>query len=317
MARLEFLQRLLKVMHVSASRPCPICGTPSDLAELFLAANVDIQKFNQFSYASRKTPEYMNHNLVRCLKCDLVYANKPPERDELTSSYHNADYDSSEEADDAAEVYLYALKPVIAQLRTRLNALEIGTGTGVLLDLLQSAGFTTLVGIEPSTSAILAAPTHRQAWIKQGVFEDQQFVPESFDLICCFMTMEHVHDPKIIAKSVLRLLRPGGAFVTVTHDYQSYVNRILGKRSPIIDIEHMQLFSKDSIIELFKRSGYEQISVRSFKNRYAIRYWWRIMPVPSAIKSAVASILAMTRLDRIKISLNVGNTISAGFKPIR
>ena len=46
-------------------------------------------------------------------------------------------------------------------------------------------------------------PAHRRAWIREGVFEDQDFAAESFDLICCFMTMEHVLDPKVIAPQPL------------------------------------------------------------------------------------------------------------------
>jgi 2-polyprenyl-3-methyl-5-hydroxy-6-metoxy-1,4-benzoquinol methylase len=303
-------------MHVSVSRSCPICNTSSEHAQLFLAANVDTTRINHFSYASRKPPEYMNHHLVRCLNCDLVFADEPPGQDVLSNAYHNADYDSSEEADDAAESYMSALRPVISHLMSRSSALEIGTGTGVLLDMLLSAGFTKVVGIEPSTSAIAAAPTHRQAWIKQGVFEDQELKPESFDLVCCFMTLEHVVDPKLIANAVLRLLRPGGAFAIVTHDYKGLVNRILGKSSPIVDIEHMQLFSKSSIMALLRQSGFERVSVCSLKNRYAIRYWWRLMPLPLAIKSNVASVISRIGVDQAKVSINVGNIFSSGFKPL-
>ncbi len=56
-----------------------------------------------------------------------------------------------------------------------------------------------------------------------------------------------MRDPDIIAQASFRLLRPGGAFATVTHDYRSPVNRMLGKRSPIFDIEHMQLFSRRAV----------------------------------------------------------------------
>lgn len=300
---------------MSVKRPCPVCNTLSESAVMFLERNINAERITLFSYASRKAPEFMNHGLVRCLTCDLVFVNEPPELDELSNSYHSADFDSSEEADDAAAAYMAALGPVLAKLKSRSSALEIGTGTGVLLDSLQMAGFTTLVGIEPSTSAIVLAPPHRQVWIKQGIFEDQHFKPETFDLVCCFMTMEHVLDPKVITDIVFRLLRPGGAFVTVTHDYRSRVNRILGKRSPIIDIAHMQLFSKNSVSKLFRRSGYERISVRSFKNRYALRYWWRLLPIPTPFKNLFAPLLAFTRLERLKVGINVGNTLCSGFKP--
>src|SRR5690606_4043504 len=136
-------------------------------------------------------------------------------------------------------------------------ALEIGTGTGVFLDHLRSLGFAEVVGIEPSKAAIAAAPRTRQLLIKEGIFRPEDFSPNSIDLICCFMTMEHVRDPGELARAAFSLLRPGGAFLTVTHNYRSPVNRVLGKKSPIIDIEHMQLFSPESIQYLFVTSGFQ------------------------------------------------------------
>ena len=55
------------------------------------------------------------------------------------------------------------------------------------------------------------------------------------------MTLEHVLDPFEVSKSAFNLLRKGGVFITVTHNYESKVNRILHTKSPIIDIEHMPL----------------------------------------------------------------------------
>ena len=128
------------------------------------------------------------------------------------------------------------------------------------------------------------------------------------------MTLEHVPDPTIIASACYRLLRHGGAFVTVTHDYRSAVNRILGRRSPIIDIEHMQLFSQTSIRQLYERTGYSEIKIKPFVNTYASRYWLRLMPLPRGIKKFIGSGLAMVGLDRMKVSMNVGNMIAAGIK---
>ena len=164
-------------------------------------------------------------------------------------------------------------------------------------------------------AAIADAPPHRQEWIRPITFEEHGFGDHSFDLICCFMTMEHVLDPKELADGVLRLLRPGGVFVTVTHDFDSRVNTILGRRSPIIDIEHMQLFSRTSIVELLARSGYERIAVEGFRNRYALRYWWRLLPLPKPVRRGGAALLRVSRLDGLKITLNVGNTMAIGYAP--
>jgi SAM-dependent methyltransferase len=281
---------------------------------LFIEHNIDPKMLSRLSYASRKEPEYMSHRLMQCTHCDLVYADRPPDEDELAQAYHFAEYDSSEEADDAAADYILAIKPTLDKLPQRKSVLEIGTGTGVFLEHLSREGFEELLGVEPSSSAIAAAPGHRRAWIQEGIFEEKDFVPNSFDLVCCFMTMEHVHDPEIVARAAYNLLRTGGAFVTVTHDYRSPVNRLLGKRSPIIDIEHMQLFSEVSARYVFMRTGFTDLTVNAFVNRYALKYWLRLTPLPRYVKLLLSSLISYLGLGKVKIGLNVGNFVTTGFK---
>lgn len=280
-----------------------------------MAENINHARLSEFSFASRKTPEFMSHRLVTCVSCDLVFVPQPPSGNELAQAYHQAGYDSTEEAEDAADAYAQAINPILNLLQHRESALEIGTGTGIFLQRLNQAGFKELVGIEPSTAAIAAAKPEQRVLIRQGVFEESSFAPCTFDLICCFMTMEHVPDPATVARSAFKLLRPGGAFVTVTHDRRSLVNRLLGKRSPIIDVEHMQLFSNDSLVALFERTDYEHISVKAFSNTYALRYWLRLTPLPTFIKNLILRILTGMGFDSIKLSMNVGNTMGVGFKP--
>ena len=194
---------------IPPARPCPVCESPSDGAILFLPENINPEKISGFSFASRKLPEYMCHRMVRCPVCDLVYADKPPAEASLAESYHAASYDSSEEADDAARAYILAIQGALARLENKGAALEIGTGTGVFLKHLKEVGFSRLVGVEPSRAAIDAAAPECREWIREGMFNERDFDPESFDLVCCFMTMEHVRDPMGIAKSAWKLLRPG------------------------------------------------------------------------------------------------------------
>ena len=299
-----------------ASRACPVCNAGDDRAEPFLAHNIDESRIDASSFASRKVPEYMNHEMVRCSVCDLVYVARPPSQDDLAESYHAADYDSAEEAEDAANAYIRAIAPVLERLEGRCDAaLEIGTGTGAFLERLKAAGFTTLVGIEPSVAAINAAPAHRKGWIREGIFEPGMYPPASFDLITCFMTLEHVQDPGALVAAAHRMLRPGGVFVAVTHDYRGWVNRLLGKRSPIIDIEHMQLFSARSSKQLLALRGYGDVGTRQFRNAYRLSYWLRLVPIPAALKSAVIAVVKRTPADRFRISFNVGNTVSWGVRP--
>jgi SAM-dependent methyltransferase len=299
------------------SRSCPVCHTASSAAKLFLKQNIDPARMSAFSFASRKLPEFMCHQLVQCPTCDLVYANEPPDQSVLAEAYHVSDFDSAQEANDAAAAYDTAVRPVLARLPEKGAALEIGTGTGIFLDSLKSQGFRTLVGVEPSPAAIAAAPAHRQAWIRESIFRESDFEAESFDLICCFMTLEHVRDPNEIASAASRLLKPGGAIALVVHDYRSTVNRLLGKKSPIIDIEHMQLFSHKSIGQLLIRNGFESVEISSFRNRYALRYWMRLLPLAVRLKKTVIRGLDAVAVADLKLSFNVGNMLAIGYRPPR
>lgn len=260
-------------------RNCPICQTSATGLIEFLPQNIDESKIGNFSYASRKNPEYMSNHMVICSDCGLVFADTPPTEDLLSQAYHQADYDSSEEEDDASKAYVRGLLRAIPK------------------------------------EAIDAAPEHRRAWIHHGMFLESDYQPESLDLITCFMTLEHVYDPKVVADAAFRLLKPGGYFLSVTHDYQSPVNRILGKKSPIVDIEHLQLFSKTSIIQLLKRSNFSNFGEFSFFNRYTVRYWARLFPFPQKVKAQIQSFLKSIKVDRLRISINVGNTMAWGQKP--
>lgn len=296
------------------ARTCPICGSGADRSRPYLSDSRDERLLSESSFASRKVPEYMSHAMVRCLDCDLAYVTCPPSVEELAASYHSADYDSAEEAEDAAKAYYRAIHPVLSKLRLSGSALEIGTGTGAFLEQLSAAGFHEVIGIEPSTEAIAAAPPHRLPWIRAGIFEESDFDLERFDLICCFMTLEHVRDPGALVAAAYRLLRPGGAFVAVTHDRRAWLNKMLGRRSPIVDVEHMQLFSRASSERLLTSRGYVQVGGTSFQNRYRPSYWLRLAPIARPIKKLLTQSLRGSRVDQRRIPFNVGNFMSWGFK---
>jgi len=306
----------MKSESAGIARLCPLCGAGPDQAEPFLSDTRDESRVSASSFASRKVPEYMSHAMVRCRSCDLAYVDRPPSVASLAASYHEADYDSAEEAEDAADAYARALQPVLRLLKGRDAALEIGTGTAAFLERLRTFGFATLVGVEPSSAAIAAAPSHRKSWIRECIFEEKNFESESFDLICCFMTLEHVQDPGALIASAYHLLKPGGAFVAVTHDRRALLNRLLGRRSPIVDIEHMQLFSADSSRRLLQHNGYDAVDGASFRNSYRPSYWLRLAPMPDGLKGALTRMLRGSWLDRRRLPVNVGNFMSWGFKSL-
>ena len=295
-------------------RSCPVCGADAGHSTIFLEASFDPARLTNASFASRKVPEFMSYRLVRCTDCATVYATAAPPAAALANAYAEAGYDSSVEAALAADTYAAALAGVIAGLPNRGRVLEIGTGTGVLLPRLMAAGFREAIGIEPSHAAIAAASPDVRPLIREGVFVEADHEPASFDLICCFQTLEHVPDPRVLVQSCARLLRPRGALALVTHDYAAPLNRLLGRRSPIIDIEHLQLFCRASLDRLLRDTGFQRRKIEAISNRYPLRYWLRLTPLPGGIKHAIGQALDLTGLGSAGLGVNVGNLLAVGHR---
>lgn len=301
-----------KVIRNSTERACPACGADSYLP--FADEHIDQHKITDFTYASRKQPEFMCLRLVRCKSCDLVYTPVPPKPGFLSSAYSEAAFDSGPEANAAARSYAKALTPYMAQLKNRGAAVDVGAGSGPLLPWLCERGFNPVIGIEPSRAAIESAPTEVKYMLREGMFSSSILVDVRPTLICSFMTFEHLLDPGIFAKEAIHLLEPGGMLAVVVHNWRAPLNRILGLRSPIIDVEHLQLFNKKSICILMESVGFTSVEVKSISNAYPIRYWLRLTPLPNSVKRFLISILDKVGLSEFIIPLRVGNILAIGRK---
>ena len=258
----------------------------------------------------------MSFRLVRCRQCATVFAAEAPAPETLAAAYQAASYDSGVEATMAAATYAAALSARLRPVDRAGRALEIGTGTGIFLGRLREMGFKDVIGVEPSAAAIEAATPEDRPSIREGIFREEDFESGSFSLICCFQTLEHVPDPRALVRSAMNLLVPGGMIALVTHDYRAPISRLLGRRSPIIDIEHMQIFCRESLDHLLAQAGYESIQIETIRNTYPLRYWARLAPLPGRLKPHVVKLLSSAPIDKLQFSVNVGNLLSVGRKPV-
>ena len=256
----------------------------------------------------------MRYKLLLCSRCRCIYAPSPPDIVTLSSAYSAAAYDSGEEAEYAAQTYITALSPYLARLRRLTTAVDVGTGNGALIPLLWGKGFSKVIGIEPSQTAIAAAPDAVRPHILKAVFSASVLEGVSPSLVCSFMTLEHLPDPKTFIDTVYDVLEEEGIVAVVVHNWQGFINRLLKLRSPIIDIEHLQLFCPLAIETLLKEAGFANISINSIKNNYPLRYWLNLMPLPGTAKKMLGGWLKKTGMDRRPFSMNVGNILAVGQK---
>ena len=292
-------------------RSCPLCGSADD-RRVFATQRLDFDLLDEHAFASRKRPEHMRLRLVECPGCDLVYANPVPDSEALARAYDVAAFDSAEEARYAARTYAHELGEVFARLSERRGGLDIGTGEGAFLGELLKLGFEDVGGVEPSRAPIEAADPAVAGLIEHGVFRPDIREPGSLSLITCFQTIEHVPDPAALVRDAVALLRPGGIFALVCHDRRAFLNRLLGMRSPIVDVEHMQLFSPCSVEALLRAAGLDDVHQRRIRNRYPVRYWVRLLPLPERPQAALSAALERSGVAARPLTLPVGNLLAWG-----
>lgn len=294
-------------------RTCPICSS-KDQSKVYAEENFDLNALDGYAFASRKTPENMHYRLIECPSCDVLYANPLPSLKHLARNYREASFDSSEESHFAARTYAVHLRTIRENIPDTQGALDIGTGDGAFLEELLKKGFTEIAGIEPSNAPIQSSLPEIKPLIKNGLFDAKGFKKNSMSLITCFQTFEHLYDPLKTCRESFGMLKKGGAFYIVCHNRRSLSCRILGMKSPIFDIEHLQLFSPLSAKAMLNQAGYKRITVKTLFNIYPLHYWLKLAPIPKKLKIGLIRFLKIIKLGYIPLLLPAGNMAVIGYK---
>jgi SAM-dependent methyltransferase len=98
------------------------------------------------------------------------------------------------------------------------DVLDAGCGVGYGTAHLAEAA-RLVVGIDRSEDAIVYAREHysrTNVEFEVGDVGDLRHDDASFDVVCSFETIEHLHDPGALVREAARVLREGGVFVCST-----------------------------------------------------------------------------------------------------
>ncbi|MBU6376677.1 MAG: class I SAM-dependent methyltransferase [Bdellovibrionales bacterium] len=217
---------------------------------------------------------------------------------------------------DAAQDYADFLM-ALNEGQTPTDVLDLGAGDGSFLAELQRRGAQSLSGIEASLAAMERAPPQIRSII-EPIFLDprsasfQEWVgrhSSSAGYLTCFQLIEHLHEPLEVLRAARGTLRPGGYLLIVSHDVSGWVQRLFRSRSPLLDVEHFQLFSKKTLADLLRRAGFESVQVSSFSNRHSVAHWLQLSPLPSPLRQRLAKVLIRARLADCRLRAPAVNVV--------
>lgn len=285
---------------------CAICGKKQRIKRLF-KANFDIRKISEKTFSARRTPDKMHYQFVVCNNCGLIFSNPIFPIKKITSLYGKSDFDYSVESKYAKKVYGKYLKKILPGNPMKTTLLDIGCANGFFLEEAKTLGVKHVFGIEPGKKSVQKASKDVRKNISIGLFTNRSFKKNSFDIITCFHTLDHVISPNSFLKAAYESLKKGGKALFITHDTQGLSVKLFNEKSPIFDIEHIYLFNKSTLQKIFKKNKFKNISVFPVYNTYPLSYWARLLPIPIKMKKTILSILTKTSLAVLPFTIPAGN----------
>jgi 2-polyprenyl-3-methyl-5-hydroxy-6-metoxy-1,4-benzoquinol methylase len=285
---------------------CAICDTSNNSFELY-PAKFDAEAFNVEVFSARRLPDMVHYRIVQCHQCNLVRSDPVIDKEILNELYLGSKLTYSKDIPNLRQTYGKYLRKLEKYTNNKESILEIGCGNGFFLIEALSQGYKNVLGIEPSESAVEQVSPILKGKIYNDVMRTG-VVSQKVNVICMFQLFDHIPNPNEFLDICLDTLLPGGLILCFNHNINALSARLLGEKSPIIDIEHTYLYSPDTLKKLFQKHGFVVREARPAWNIVNVSSLFRLFPLPKNMKSRMLSYLERNpRFGQISMSLPIGN----------
>ena len=262
------------------TKECLFCAATDEINHpLLYKKNFKVEDLNAEIFSARRTTEHFHYEMVKCAKSGLIFSRQILDDDALKELYKGSVVTFGEQTKFIKRDYWHPIAEYVKKWN-KGKALDIGCSNGFFLEVLKDNGYTEVHGVEPGEEPKKIARADVRENIITGFYGMNLYSSNSFDLITCFQTLDHLSDPLGMLKNMYDNTKPGGNVYMIMHDTRALQARIFGEKSPLIDVEHIYLFNKENLAELCRKAGFKVVSHFDIKNGYPYSYWVRMAPLP-------------------------------------
>ncbi len=195
-------------------------------------------------------------HVERCLQCDVYYAN-PAAADLASGKFYNRLGHSFYLSPDKLESDYTPVrfKREIRYFRKWCSGgrvLDIGCSTGAFLCRLKELGDYQGVGIDIAGPALDYAESKGVQVIRE-TFLSYNFGGQRFQAVTFWAVLEHLLEPLLFLRKASELLELGGLCFVLVPNRRSLAVRLLGVRYRYIMPDHLNYFSRRTLIELIEQ----------------------------------------------------------------
>jgi 2-polyprenyl-3-methyl-5-hydroxy-6-metoxy-1,4-benzoquinol methylase len=224
-----------------------------------------------------------NLKVRRCSDCTHVFLDVVHTGTSIKSLYEDYgntsrdfyfDGAKTEEVRKNTDSYLERCREYSVKATKELLLLDIGSGSGALIDRAQKQGFICegieiCKGLAESAGQILGCPIHT------GFLAESNLPSDHFDVITMYDLIEHVPDPMEDLIHCHRLLAPGGILFILTPNNGALLRRISrlaylctfhAFQKPLSALyyrDHLSYFSAQSLSGIVQKAGFNVLELET------------------------------------------------------
>ena len=196
-------------------------------------------------------------NVFQCSDCGLVQLNINP------VDYFKEVITAASFSEEAKLSRLSQMKEFVTQFELHSKkVLEVGSGKGSMLDILEEAGVTA-VGIEASLKSVEIGKSAGRKMVNGYIGDIGKVNGCPFDAFVSFNYIEHMPEPGTIIKNISYNTKPNAVgFVTVPN--LDYLLRTKSFYEFVAD--HLSYFTKETLTYAFERNDFDVLECLSAQN---------------------------------------------------
>jgi 2-polyprenyl-3-methyl-5-hydroxy-6-metoxy-1,4-benzoquinol methylase len=216
---------------------CPFCGV-----------EYKIQTYKHYYY---------------CENCNIAFRDQRFISDaESRQSLSNTEWASKHSKDRDINIMADNLVSQIQKISNIGKVLDVGCGSGVLVDKLSKFGYQA-TGIDWSEQAIIYARNHMSGTFIIGDADLNTFRECKYDIIVASHILEHLENPRSFFEGVKEVLDDGGSIVLAVPNLWWYDRGSFLRRNPssIFDEDHTVCYSPIGLMKMMQQYGFQDIQI--------------------------------------------------------
>ncbi len=233
-------------MEKALLRRCPVCRYDKGnvLGDVKMALSKEVKLPTQY-------------DIVACSKCGFTYADTSSKQEDYNDYYasDNCYADEGEVKNIAKSQSInYAVNFFEKYVRKDEKILDIGCGSGDILNELKKRGFESLFGLDPSPASIEYISNKGINGIVGNIFDEPNEGIGKFDVVISTCVMEHICDLNGFIDNAKKYINNAGKIYIVVPAVEGFEKYYQSKPN-YFNHEHINYFSKISLANLFGKHG--------------------------------------------------------------